>query len=49
MDPIAIHNPGAVDRLLLGMTSQPSMRRDEFIVEELTNHLFEHPSKVELR
>ena len=45
MDPSAIHNVGAVDRLILGMCSQPCMQRDEFIVDELTNHLFEPPSK----
>ena len=45
MDPAPIHNIGAVDRLLLGMCSQPAMRRDEYIVDELTNHLFETPSR----
>ena len=45
MDPTPIHNIGAVDRLLLGMCSQPAMRRDEYIVDELTNHLFQTPSK----
>ena len=42
MDPTPVHNIGAVDRILLGMCSQPSMRRDEHIVDELTNHLFQH-------
>lgn len=46
MDPTPIHNIGAVDRLLLGMCSQASMRRDEFIVDELTNHLFQTSSKL---
>lgn len=45
MDPTAIHKPGSVDRLILGMCSQASMRRDEFFVDELTNHLFEPPTK----
>lgn len=35
---------GAVDRLLLGMVNQPIQKRDEFITEELTNHLFQTPS-----
>lgn len=34
---------GAVDRLLLGMVNQPIQKRDEFITEELTNHLFQTP------
>ena len=41
MDPTSIHNIGAVDRILLGMCTQPAMRRDEYIVDELTNHLFQ--------
>ena len=45
MDPTPIHNIGAVDRILLGMCSQPAMRRDEYIVDELTNHLFQTSSK----
>ncbi|KAG5883010.1 hypothetical protein JTB14_033465 [Gonioctena quinquepunctata] len=32
---------GSVDRLLLGFSNQPSQRRDEFICDELTNHLFQ--------
>ena len=45
MDPTPIHNIGAVDRILLGMCSQPAMRRDEYVVEEVTNHLFETSSR----
>lgn len=40
-NPTNIWSLGAVDRLLLGMTNQPSQRRDEFISPELTNHLFQ--------
>ncbi|EFA05698.1 chorion peroxidase isoform X1 [Tribolium castaneum] len=32
---------GSLDRLLLGFCNQPSQRRDEFICDELTNHLFQ--------
>lgn len=45
MDPTPIHNFGSVDRIVLGMCSQAAMKRDEFIVDELTNHLFETSSK----
>jgi len=40
MSPSNIHNFGEVDRLILGMSSQRSQRRDEFITTQLTNHLF---------
>ncbi|XP_046739892.1 uncharacterized protein LOC124407631 [Diprion similis] len=43
-NPVNLHTVGALDRLLLGLINQPSQRRDEFITEELTNHLFETPS-----
>ncbi|CAG9093200.1 unnamed protein product [Plutella xylostella] len=42
-NPSNIWSMGAVDRLLLGMMNQPSQKRDEFITEELTNHLFQTP------
>lgn len=32
---------GSLDRLLLGFCNQPSQRRDEFMCDELTNHLFQ--------
>jgi len=40
MNPSNLHNFGSVDRLMLGMSNQPAQNRDEFISEELTNHLF---------
>ncbi|GBP71459.1 Chorion peroxidase [Eumeta japonica] len=42
-NPSNIWSMGAVDRLLLGMVNQPVQKRDEFITEELTNHLFQTP------
>lgn len=35
---------GSVDRLLLGFANQPAQRRDEFICDELSNHLFQSSS-----
>jgi len=46
MSPMNIHNFGEVDRISLGLVSQKSQRRDEFITSQLTNHLFKtrfHP------
>ncbi|XP_059059123.1 uncharacterized protein LOC131852476 [Achroia grisella] len=42
-NPSNIWSMGAVDRLVLGMVNQPIQKRDEFITEELTNHLFQTP------
>lgn len=39
-----IWSPGSLDRLLLGFTNQPSQKRDEFVANELTNHLFQFSS-----
>jgi len=44
-NPANLYNIGSVDRLLLGLCEQPAQKRDEFITEELTNHLFQTPSK----
>lgn len=41
MSPTNIHNLGEVDRITLGLSSQRSQRRDEFITSQLTNHLFQ--------
>uniref|UniRef100_T1J925 Uncharacterized protein n=1 Tax=Strigamia maritima TaxID=126957 RepID=T1J925_STRMM len=42
MSPKILHNFGAIDRLLLGMVSQETQQRDEFISDQLTNHLFQN-------
>ncbi|CAG9812565.1 unnamed protein product [Phaedon cochleariae] len=34
---------GSLDRFLLGLCDQPAQRRDEFVCDELTNHLFQPP------
>lgn len=41
MSPSNIHNLGEVDRIALGLSTQRSQRRDEFITTQLTNHLFQ--------
>jgi hypothetical protein len=43
-NPANLYNIGSVDTLLLGLCEQPAQKRDEFITEELTNHLFQTPS-----
>ena len=40
-NPSNLHNFGSVDRILLGLATKMLGRRDEFISEELTNHLFQ--------
>ena len=42
-NPSNLHNFGSVDRILLGLVSDKLARRDEFITDELTNHLFQTP------
>ena len=42
-NPSNLHNFGSVDRILLGLVSDQLARRDEFVTEELTNHLFQTP------
>ncbi|KAG5314392.1 PXDN protein, partial [Acromyrmex insinuator] len=42
-NPANLDTAGSVDRLLLGLINQPCQRRDEFITEEMTNHLFQTP------
>lgn len=40
-NPENIWSRGSLDRLLLGLANQPTQRRDEFLSQELTNHLFQ--------
>ncbi|XP_011503270.1 PREDICTED: uncharacterized protein LOC105366506 [Ceratosolen solmsi marchali] len=42
-NPVNLETAGSVDRILLGLINQPSQKRDEFISDELTNHLFQTP------
>lgn len=39
-----IWSPGSLDRLIIGFCNQGIQRRDEFICNELTNHLFQSPN-----
>ncbi|XP_076752615.1 uncharacterized protein LOC143424444 [Xylocopa sonorina] len=43
-NPANLETAGSVDRLLLGLINQPAQRRDEYVSDELTNHLFQTPS-----
>ncbi|XP_012535738.1 uncharacterized protein LOC105836333 isoform X3 [Monomorium pharaonis] len=42
-NPVNLDAAGSVDRLLLGLVNQPCQKRDEFISDEMTNHLFQTP------
>ncbi|XP_025074585.1 uncharacterized protein LOC105429244 [Pogonomyrmex barbatus] len=42
-NPTNLETAGSVDRLLLGLVNQPCQKRDEFMNEEMTNHLFQTP------
>ncbi|XP_008203085.1 myeloperoxidase [Nasonia vitripennis] len=42
-NPANLETVGSVDRILLGLVNQPAQKRDQFISEELTNHLFQTP------
>lgn len=42
-NPVNLETAGSVDRVVLGLANQPCQRRDEFITEEMTNHLFQTP------
>ncbi|EZA49565.1 uncharacterized protein LOC105284479 isoform X2 [Ooceraea biroi] len=42
--PANLETAGSVDRLVLGLVNQPCQRRDEFITDEMTNHLFQTPA-----
>ena len=41
--PVNLNSAGSLDRIILGLINQPAQRRDEFIVSELTNRLFQTP------
>ncbi|CAG0879788.1 unnamed protein product [Darwinula stevensoni] len=43
MNPTPLHNMGSIDRIVLGLAAQRSQSRDEFVTEQLTNHLFQTP------
>jgi len=43
-NPANLETAGSVDRILLGLVNQPCQRRDEFISDEMTNHLFQTPA-----
>lgn len=43
-NPANLETSGSVDRLLLGLVNQPCQRRDEFVIDEMTNHLFQTPA-----
>ncbi|XP_012230188.2 uncharacterized protein [Linepithema humile] len=43
-NPANLEASGSVDRLVLGLVNQPCQRRDVFISEEMTNHLFQTPA-----
>ncbi|XP_051163553.1 uncharacterized protein LOC127282981 isoform X2 [Leptopilina boulardi] len=36
-----LHSAGSLEKIILGLVNQPSQKRDEYISEELTNHLFQ--------
>ena len=40
-NPTNMHNFGSVDRIMLGLCSDTVARRDEYLTDELTNHLFQ--------
>ena len=40
-NPTNMHNFGSVDRIMLGLCSDTVARRDEYMTDELTNHLFQ--------
>ena len=42
-NPTNMHNFGSVDRIMLGLCSDTVARRDEYLTDELTNHLFQNP------
>ncbi|CAA9994899.1 unnamed protein product [Nesidiocoris tenuis] len=44
--PFDLYKPGLIDAYVLGMVSQPSQAMDGSITDQVTNHLFQEPSKT---
>jgi hypothetical protein len=40
-DPTNIYNPGSVDRIVMGLVTKSMIKTDEFMADEVTNHLFQ--------
>lgn len=40
-----VGTPGSLHRLLRGLAAQRTLKRDEFMSPELTNHLFQTPGE----
>jgi len=40
-DPTNIYNPGSIDRIMMGLVAKSVTKTDEFLAQEVTNHLFQ--------
>ena len=40
-DPTNMFNPGSLDRIVMGLVTKTMSRTDEFLADEVTNHLFQ--------